>query len=152
MPNLPHGTGELITALRETGSRTTNWAEARPHGPGTFTTIWGQKSLGRDFGNNNQASAANRAWMPCLGNHEVEFNNGSQGFTSYLTRYQLPENDVPGFRGRCYSFKIGGALCISLGADDVIYQDGAAFVGGPNPRPARPTCSPGRRPTPTRTR
>jgi hypothetical protein len=102
-----------------------------------------QPAVWRDFGNNNQASAANRAWMPCLGNHEVEFNNGSQGFTSYLTRYTLPENDVPGFRGRWYSFKVGGALFISLDADDVIYQDGAAFVGGPAPLvPAASTGNP----------
>jgi hypothetical protein len=69
--------------------------------------------------------------MPCLGNHEVEFNNGPQGFSSYLTRYRLPENGVPGFRGRWYSFRVGSALFISLDADDVIYQDGAAFVAGP---------------------
>lgn len=32
-----------------------------------------QPEVWRDFGNNNQTSAANRPWMPCLGNHEVEF-------------------------------------------------------------------------------
>jgi predicted secreted protein len=40
-----------------------------------------QPEVWRDFGNNNQTSAANRPWMPCLGNHEVEFCNGPQGFT-----------------------------------------------------------------------
>jgi Purple acid Phosphatase, N-terminal domain/Calcineurin-like phosphoesterase len=90
-----------------------------------------QPEVWRDFGNNNQASAANRAWMPCLGNHEVEFNNGPQGFTSVLTRYHLPDNHVPGFRGRWYKFRVGSVLFISLDADDVIYQDGAAFVAGP---------------------
>jgi hypothetical protein len=93
--------------------------------PGFQPEVW------RDFGNNNQASAANRAWMPCLGNHEVEFDNGPQGFTSYLTRYRLPDNHVPGFRGRWYKFRVGSVLFISLDADDVIYQDGAAFVAGP---------------------
>jgi hypothetical protein len=43
--------------------------------PATQPEVW------RDFGNNNQASAAHRAWMPCLGNHEVEFDNGTQVFT-----------------------------------------------------------------------
>jgi hypothetical protein len=51
-----------------------------------------QPSVWADFGNNNQPSASNRPWMPCPGNHEVEFNNGPQGFTSYLTRYTLPDN------------------------------------------------------------
>jgi hypothetical protein len=92
-----------------------------------------QPEVWRDFGNNNQASAAYRPWMPCLGNHEVEFDNGPQGYTSYLTRYHLPDNGVPGFRGRWYAFRIGAALFISLDASEVIYQDGAAFVAGPAP-------------------
>ncbi len=59
-----------------------------------------QPSVWRDFGNNNQSSAAYRPWMPCLDNHEVEFNNGPQGFTSYLTRYWLPDKGSSEFRGR----------------------------------------------------
>jgi Calcineurin-like phosphoesterase len=90
-----------------------------------------QPEVWRDFGNNNQTSAANRPWMPCLGNHEVEFDNGAQGFTSYLTRYLLPDNQVPGFRGCWYSFRIGSVLFVSLDADDVVYQDAGAFVTGP---------------------
>ena len=90
-----------------------------------------QPQVWRDFGNNNQASAARRAWMPCPGNHEIEFGNGPQGLTSYLTRYTLPDNGVPGFRGRWYSFRVGSALFVSLDADDVVYQDAGAFVAGP---------------------
>jgi hypothetical protein len=90
-----------------------------------------QPEVWRDFGNNNQTSAANRPWMPCLGNHEVEFDNGPQGFTSYLARYTLPDNRVPGFGGHWYSFRIGSVLFVSLDADDVVYQDAAAFVTGP---------------------
>jgi len=89
-----------------------------------------QPAVWADFGNNNQASAAFRPWMPCVGNHEIEFNNGTQGFTSYLTRYTLPDNGTE-FPGRWYSFRVGSALFISLSADDVIFQDGGAFVGGP---------------------
>jgi hypothetical protein len=101
-----------------------------------------QPAVWRDFGNNNQASAAFRPWMPCVGNHEIEFNNGAQGFTSYLTRYALPDNGTQ-FPGRWYSFRIGSALFISLSADDVIYQDGGAFVGGPAPLvPAAATGNP----------
>ncbi len=92
-----------------------------------------QPAVWRDFGNNCQSSAAYRAWMPCPGNHEVEFGNGPQGLSSYLTRYTLPDNGVPGFRGRWYSFRIGSALFVSLDADDVVYQDAAAFVAGPGP-------------------
>ena len=102
-----------------------------------------QPQVWRDFGNNNQASAANRAWMPCPGNHEVEFGNGPQGFTSYLTRYLLPDNGVPEFRGRWYSFRAGSVLFVSLDADDVVYQDAGAFVAGPQPLvPAAGTGSP----------
>jgi hypothetical protein len=70
--------------------------------------------------------------MPCVGNHEIEFDNGEQGFTSYLTRYTLPDNGTV-FPGRWYSFRVGSAIFISLSADDVIFQDGGAFVAGPSP-------------------
>jgi Calcineurin-like phosphoesterase/Purple acid Phosphatase, N-terminal domain len=109
--------------------------------PGYQPEVW------RDFGNNNQASAANRPWMPCLGNHEVEFFNGREGFRSYLTRYSLPDNDTE-FPGRWYAFRIGSALFLSLDADDVIYQDGGAAVLGatplvPAPSTGNPPVQPG---------
>ncbi|MPW20496.1 serine/threonine protein phosphatase [Paraburkholderia sp. CNPSo 3157] len=101
-----------------------------------------QPEVWRDFGNNAQTSAANRPWMPCPGNHEVEFHNGAQGFDSYLTRYTLPGNGTR-FPGRWYSFRVSSVLFISLDADDVVYQDGAAFVAGPNPLvPAASTGNP----------
>jgi hypothetical protein len=90
-----------------------------------------QPEVWRDFGNNNQASAANRPWMPAPGNHEIEFNNGPQGFLSYLTRYTLPSNGTREFEGRWYSFRVGSVLFVSLSADDVVYQDAGAFVAGP---------------------
>ncbi len=89
-----------------------------------------QPAVWADFGNNVQRSAAYRPWMPCPGNHEIEFHNGSQGLDSYLTRYALPDNGTP-YRGRWYCFKVGSALFISLAADDVIYQDSGAFHAGP---------------------
>ncbi|WP_042338507.1 purple acid phosphatase family protein [Paraburkholderia ferrariae] len=101
-----------------------------------------QPSVWRDFGNNVQTSAANRPWMPCPGNHELEFNNGNQGLASYLTRYTLPENGTH-FRGHWYSFQVGSVLFVSLDADDVVYQDAAAFVAGPAPLvPASSTGNP----------
>jgi hypothetical protein len=91
-----------------------------------------QPEVWRDFGNNAQTSASNRPWMPCPGNHELEFNNGEQGLASYLTRYTLPDNHTR-FQGRWYSFRVSSVLFISLAADDVVYQDAAAFVAGPAP-------------------
>jgi hypothetical protein len=99
-----------------------------------------QPEVWRDFGNNNQASAANRPWMPAPGNHEIEFYNGAQGLTSYLSRYTLPDNGIRGFGGRWYEFRVGSVLFVSLDADDVVYQDAAAFVAGPTAfTPAAPT-------------
>jgi hypothetical protein len=100
--------------------------------PATQPAVWS------DFANNVQASAAFRPWMPCPGNHEIEFHNGAQGFNSYLTRYSLPHNGTP-FHGLWYHFKVGSAFFISLSADDVIYQDSGAFVAGPAPLQPAPS-------------
>jgi hypothetical protein len=108
-----------------------------------------QPEVWRDFGNNNQASAAYRPWMPVPGNHEIEFGNGPQGFTSYLTRYALPRNGTGGFEGRWYSFRVGSVLFVSLSADDVVYQDAGAFVAGP--APLTPAASTGDPPIPAGT-
>lgn len=94
--------------------------------PGAQPAVWAE------FGRNVQASAARRPWMPCPGNHEIEFCNGPQGFNAYLTRYTLPDNGSP-FMGLWYRFQVGSAVFISLSADDVIYQDSGAFVPGPDP-------------------
>ncbi|MGD0705527.1 MAG: metallophosphoesterase family protein [Trebonia sp.] len=110
----------------------------------------------RDFGNNIARSAANRPWMPALGNHECEFGvdtlagrpgkapggiaaqgaagnhwNGPYGFGHYLSRFLLPDNGLVNWdgnrlRGNFYTFGVGTVKFISLDADDVIYQDGAA--------------------------
>ncbi|QGZ63570.1 purple acid phosphatase family protein [Paraburkholderia acidisoli] len=91
-----------------------------------------QTDVWRDFANNAQTSASNRPWMPCPGNHEIEFYNGPQGLDSYLSRYTLPDNGTR-FPGRWYAFRVGNVQFVSLDADDVIYQDAAAFVAGPAP-------------------
>jgi hypothetical protein len=110
----------------------------------------------RDFGNNVARSASKRPWMPALGNHECEFGtdtisghpgeapggiaaqgaagnywNGPYGFGHYLSRFLLPDNGVTNWdgnrlRGNFYTFQVGTVTFISLDADDVIYQDGAA--------------------------
>jgi hypothetical protein len=91
-----------------------------------------QPAVWADFGNNVQRSAAQRPWMPCPGNHEIEFCNGEHGFDAYRTRYTLPGNGTR-FAGLWYRFQIGSVLFISLSADDVIYQDSGAFHAGPAP-------------------
>jgi hypothetical protein len=125
----------------------------------------------RDFGNNIGRSAASRPWMPALGNHEVEFGtgtrsghpgdapggtgaqgaagnywNGPYGFGHYLSRFLLPDNGVVNWdgnrlRGNFYTFQVGTVKFISLDADDVIYQDGAAnyVIGTPNTAPEKTT-------------
>ena len=125
----------------------------------------------RDFGNNIGRSAASRPWMPALGNHEVEFGtgtraghpggapggtgaqgaagnywNGPYGYGHYLSRFLLPDNGVVNWdgnrlRGNFYTFQVGTVRFISLDADDVIYQDGAAnyVIGTPNTAPEKTT-------------
>jgi hypothetical protein len=63
----------------------------------------------REFGNNVQASAANRPWMPVPGDH------GPQ----YLERYSLPANGRPEFAGRWYEFRVGTVAFICLSGSDV---------------------------------
>jgi len=91
-----------------------------------------QPAVWADFGNNVQRSAAFRPWMPCPGNHEVEFGNGEHGLSSYLTRYCLPHNGGA-FAGHWYHFRVGSVLFISLVANDVVYQDSGAYNAGPAP-------------------
>ncbi|MBO0693728.1 MAG: metallophosphoesterase family protein, partial [Acidimicrobiaceae bacterium] len=79
--------------------------------PANTASVW------RDFGVNVARSAANRPWMPALGNHENEFGvtnpagkpfsgaigdagangffyNGPYGNGNYLSRFLLPDNGV----------------------------------------------------------
>ena len=76
------------------------------------------------FFNNNTRSAANRPWMPAAGNHENEVGNGPQGYLSYQTRFELPDNGSDEFRGNWYAFTVGPIRVISLNNDDVCLQDG----------------------------
>ena len=129
----------------------------------------------RDFGVNVARSAANRPWMPALGNHETEFGvcdhagrtggapggvgaqgaagnywNGPYGYGHYLSRFLLPDNEVTNWdgnhlRGNFYSFQVGTVKFISLDADDVIYQDGASAYLNSAPDAAPETTSSGAR-------
>jgi Purple acid Phosphatase, N-terminal domain/Calcineurin-like phosphoesterase len=127
----------------------------------------------RDFGVNVARSAANRPWMPALGNHETEFGtcdhagaageapggtaaqgaagnywNGPYGYGHYLSRFLLPDNGVTNWdgnrlRGNFYSFQVGTVKFISLDADDVIYQDGASAYLNSAPDAAPETTTSG---------
>jgi len=76
------------------------------------------------FFTNNMRSARFRPWMPAAGNHENEVANGPQGYLSYQTRFELPDNGSPEFRGNWYSFTAGPIRVISINNDDVCLQDG----------------------------
>jgi hypothetical protein len=102
----------------------------------------------RDFGNNVQASAANRPWLPVPGDHELESGDGEQGLASYLTRYTLPSNGIGDLEGRWYAFRVGAALFVCLSGDDVAFQDAGASAAGlaplssPLPAPELPAPEP----------
>src|SRR6202034_2880713 len=127
----------------------------------------------RDFGANIARSAANRPWMPALGNHETEFGvcdhaghtgnapggiaaqgaagnywNGPYGYGHYLSRFLLPDNGVTNWdgnrlRGNFYALQVGTVKFISLDADDLIYQDGAAHYLNAVPSAAPETTTSG---------
>jgi len=92
--------------------------------PGALAQAW------RDFGNDVQASAANRPWLPVPGNHALGLGDGEQGLASFLGRYTLPANGTGGFEGRWYAFRVGTALFIGLSGDDIADQDVAAAGAG----------------------
>jgi hypothetical protein len=77
----------------------------------------------RDFANNLQASAANRPWLPVPGGHGAEPDARDRALGSYLARYALPGNGIPGFEGRWYGFRIGTAAFLCLSGDDVWHGD-----------------------------
>ncbi len=115
--------GDLCYADKETisstGATTSGSANVQP-----APEVW------RDFGLNVQRSASKRPWMPCMGNHEAELDNGPNGYNSYNTRYWLPSNGSTSFQGSYYSFQVGSVLFISLDANDVCYQGAGAYNVG----------------------
>jgi hypothetical protein len=84
--------------------------------PGDWAQRW------REFGDNVQASAANRPWLPVPGSHELAHGPGTHGLASFLTRYTLPPNGVDGLEGRWYAFRVGTVLFVCLSGDDVAYS------------------------------
>ena len=99
---------------------------------GTTTAAGAQQApdVWRDFALNVQRSAANRPWMPCIGNHEAELDNGPHGYAAFNTRYLVPGNGTR-YSGNFYSFRVGSVLFIALDANDVCYQGGGGYnVGG----------------------
>jgi Calcineurin-like phosphoesterase/Purple acid Phosphatase, N-terminal domain len=69
-------------------------------------------------------SARYRPWMPVPGNHENESGNGPQGYLPFQTRFLLPGNGTPAFRGNWYAFTVGSVRFLALNNDDVCLQDG----------------------------
>ncbi len=97
-------------------------------GPGALNPA-ARAQAWRDFGNNVQASAANRPWLPVPGGHELEPATASTELASYLTRYTLPPNGVDGLEGRWYAFRVGTALFVCLSGDDVACSGGGGVRG-----------------------
>jgi Purple acid Phosphatase, N-terminal domain/Calcineurin-like phosphoesterase len=81
-----------------------------------------QPQVWAEYFDNTQLSAANRPWMPTLGNHENEPGNGPQGYLSYQTRFTLPNNGSADFEGNWYKFQVGSVLFVMLDNNDVCYQ------------------------------
>jgi Purple acid Phosphatase, N-terminal domain/Calcineurin-like phosphoesterase len=81
-----------------------------------------QPQVWAEYFDNTQFSAANRPWMPTLGNHENEPGNGPQGYLSYQTRFALPNNGSADFEGNWYRFQVGSVLFVMLDNNDVCYQ------------------------------
>jgi hypothetical protein len=81
-----------------------------------------QPQVWEEYFDNTQLSAANRPWMPALGNHENEPGNGPQGYLSYQTRFTLPTNGSSDFEGNWYKFQIGSVLFVMLDNNDVCFQ------------------------------
>ena len=69
-------------------------------------------------------SSRYRPWMPVPGNHENESGNGPQGYLPFQTRFSLPGNGTPAFRGNWYAFTVGSVRFVALNNDDVCLQDG----------------------------
>jgi hypothetical protein len=82
-----------------------------------------QPQVWEEYFDNTQLSAANRPWMPTLGNHENEPGNGPQGYLSYQTRFTLPRNHSgDDFEGNWYKFQVASVLFVMLDNNDVCYQ------------------------------
>ncbi|HEY0933586.1 MAG TPA: metallophosphoesterase family protein [Trebonia sp.] len=88
----------------------------------------------RDFGNNVQASAAYRPWLPVPGRRPPGPGEADGGPASLLTRDPLPRDGVDGPEGRWYAFRVGTALFVCLSGDDVACAGAGAFSGGAQTR------------------
>ena len=108
---------DKVTITATGGTTTADGAQQAPD-------VW------RDFALNVQRSAANRPWMPCIGNHEAELDNGPHGYAAFNARYLVPDNGTR-YAGNFYSFRVGSVRFIALDANDVCYQGAGAYnVGG----------------------
>jgi hypothetical protein len=82
-----------------------------------------RSQAGREVGNQVQASAAYRPWLPVPGGHQPTAGQPAPGGVSFLT-------------GRWYAFRVGTALFVTLSGDDVAYRDAPArgYSGGAQTR------------------
>jgi hypothetical protein len=94
-------------------------AYANLNAAGTRNAGWNR------FMANNARSAANRPWMPILGNHEIEAGMGSHGYAATLGRLRMPGG------GTWYAFDAGSVRVICTDAEDWALQKGGdVFLRG----------------------
>jgi len=97
---------------------------------------------GREVGNQVQASAAYRPWLPVPGGHQPAAGQPAPGGGSFLAgevfsaRDDQPASGTAGHDGRWYAFRVGTALFVTLSGDDVAYRDAPArgYSGGAQTR------------------
>ncbi|MGA4544544.1 purple acid phosphatase family protein [Uniformispora flossi] len=80
----------------------------------------------------NSRSARFRPWMPCVGNHENEKNNGPVGAAAYQAYFTTPDAGADDeLKGLWYAFTAGSVRIISLANCDVTYEDGGdSYIRG----------------------
>ncbi len=74
-----------------------------------------------------QSSAAVTPWMVGLGNHEMEFGFGAQGYDPFRSRFRLPGNGVdwtPERTSTFYAFQHSNVLTIVLDGNEAASESG----------------------------
>jgi hypothetical protein len=69
----------------------------------------------------NEPVSAHVPWMPLVGNHEMEYGYGEQGYDGLYTRYELPGSGVAG-APLTYAFTYGNVGFVALDGNDASYQ------------------------------
>ena len=69
----------------------------------------------------NRSSAATTPWMPAVGNHDMEYGEGQNGYGAFHSRFSLPRNGVKG-AAHTYWFRYGNVAVVALDANDASFE------------------------------